>query len=96
MVTSLEKRCVTFLTKSLSENNVLEILDQCLKWTVNPELQSKCKEFLQKQTKRVLKGEKFLSISLGQLVILLEQEALSISEGELFESVILHFFYFYL
>ena len=90
MVTSLEKHCVNFLTKTLSGNNVLEILDQCLKWTVNPELQSKCKEFLQKQTKRVLKDEKFLSISLEQLIILLEQEAIFVTEGELFESVILH------
>ena len=87
MVTALEKHCVYFLTKNVSENNVFEILDQCLKWTVNPQLLIKCKTMLQKQTKVVLKSEKFLNISLELLVILLEQETLSVSEGELFKSV---------
>ena len=89
MVTSLEKHCVDFLTKNLSENNVFEILDQCAKWTVNPQLLIKCITLLQIHTKVVLKSEKFLNISLELLVILLKQDALSVSEGELFKSVFL-------
>lgn len=90
----MEKYCVDFLMKNLSKNNVFEILDQCLKWTVNAELLVKCNEFLQKKTKEVLKSEGFLNISLEHLVILLEQETLSVSEGELLRSVSLHLFTF--
>ena len=95
MVASLEKYCVDFLMKNLSKKNVFEILDQCLKWTVNAELLVKCKEFLQKQTKEVLKCEGFPNISLEHLVILLEQETLSVSEGELLRSVTLHLFIYF-
>ena len=87
MVPSLEKRCVDFLAKTLAPNNVFGVLDECLKWEVSTELLDKCKEFLQNQTKEVLQNEAFASISLEHLIILLEQDTLSVIEVELLKSV---------
>ena len=87
MVPSLEKRCVDFLAKTLALNNVFGVLDECLKWEVSAELLDKCKQLLQKQTKKVLQSEAFLSISLDCLIFLLEQDTLLITEGELLKRV---------
>ena len=89
MVPLLEKHCIDFLTKNLSAKNVLGVLDQCLQWEVNLDLLVKCKEMLQKQTNEVLKSVEFLGISQKCLIVLLEQEKLTATEGTLFKSVLL-------
>ena len=87
MVPLLEMICVNFLMKTLSPTNVFSLLDQCLKWEVSAELLDKCKEVLQKQTKEVLISDEFYSINRECLIVLLEQEILSVTEGELLKSV---------
>ena len=87
MVPSLEKRCVDFLAKTLAPNNVFDVLDQCLNWEVSSELLYTCKQFLQNQTNEVLESETFQGISLQHLIILLEQDTLSVTEVELLKSV---------
>lgn len=95
MVTSLEKSCIDFLIKNLTPNNVFDVLAQCLKWEVSAELLKKCKQFLQKQTKDVLQTDSFSSIDLECLIVLLEQNFLSVTEGELFKKVGLIFGFLY-
>lgn len=87
MVMPLEKRCVNFLVKNLQPSNVFNLLDQCLKWEVSKELLDKCKQYIQKQTNEVLQSETFQGISFEHLIILLEQDTLSVTEGELLKSV---------
>lgn len=95
MIPSLEKHCVDYLVKKLSAKNAWDTLNQCLKWEVIPELLDKCKEVLQQKTAEVLKDAAFLSISRDCLIILLEQNALSVAAGELIKSVGLDLVSFY-
>ena len=75
----------------MSTRNVFDVLEQCLKCDVDSNLLKKCKEVLQKRTKEVLKYKAFLVSSLECLIVLLEQEILSVTEGELFKAVNLLF-----
>lgn len=92
MIPKLERHCVDFLMKHLSGTNVFGVWERCLKYEISAELLKKCKEVVQTKTNEVLKSDDFLRISLQFLIILLEQEMLSVTEGQLFKSVSFPFF----
>ena len=87
MVPALEKHCTDFLVQNLSAKNVFDVLERGLEWELGAELLEKCKEVIRTRTNEVLNSEQFPSISLDCLTILLEQETLSVTEGQLLKSV---------
>ena len=98
MIKPLESFCVDFLVDSLNAGNVLSFLQFCTDFEVDKKLREKCMEFIRANTGDVLTDESFSTINHKFLMLLLQDDFLTVAEIDLFKAVcfIVYFRFFHL
>ena len=86
MIPALSVRCCEFLSRTLTKENVLAILQQSVKLD-EPDLLSRCLEFIHSVISDVVEMEAFLYLDLTTLKIILQEDRLQIPEINLFLAV---------
>ena len=86
MIPSLSTYCCDFLSKSLTKENVLAILQQSVKLD-EPNLMLRCLEFIHPVISQVIEMEAFLYLDFDTLKIILQEDRLQIPEIKLFLAV---------
>ena len=87
IVPSLTRRCVEFLAKNLSLDNVLDVLEQARGFD-EKELEAQCWKIVASSTRVVVTADSFKKISQSTLACLLKRDNLSIPEVDLFQAVL--------
>lgn len=86
MIPALSIHCCEFLSKSLTKENVLAVLQQSVKLD-EPGLTARCLEFIHPVISDVVQMETFLYLDLNTLKIILQEDRLQIPEIKLFIAV---------
>ena len=86
MIPSLSKTCCEFLSKTLTKENVLAVLQQSVKFDEH-ELVMNCLQFMHPVVSEVVQMEAFLYLDLHTLKMVLKEDSLQIPEIELFLAV---------
>ena len=86
MIPALSIRCCEFLSRTLTKENVLAVLQQSVKLD-EPGLTARCLEFIHPVTSHVIEMEAFLYLDLNTLKIILQEDRLQVPEINLFLAV---------
>ena len=87
VIKPLKSHCIDYLLDKVISENVFPVIQFCMDFNIDSRLMIKYGEFLRNQTETVLKTESFTKISHKCLTLLLELNALNISEAHLFKAV---------
>ncbi|CAB4018100.1 BTB POZ domain-containing 6-like [Paramuricea clavata] len=87
IIPSLNEKCVNFLLENLNPENVLDILEQMIRFD-EKELEKQCWEIIESSTGKVVASDSFNNISQTTLAKLLKRDILKIPEVELFQAVL--------
>lgn len=90
MIKQLERYCIDFLLENISAENVFTVMQYSIECETDERLLEKCLEFLRANTEKALLDEGFLKASQSCINLLMEQNCLTISEADLFQSVTNH------
>ena len=90
MIKQLERYCIDFLLDNISAENVFTVMQYSIECETDERLLEKCLEFLRANTEKALLDEGFLKASQSCINLLMEQNCLTISEADLFQSVTNH------
>lgn len=88
MIPGLLDECAEFLSNEIDANNALDILKQCELFGDTDQLQERCWNIVDLQTRQCLRSKSFLSTSGKILEALVKRETLDIDERELYRAVI--------
>lgn len=88
MIPGLLDECAEFLSNEIDANNALDILKQCELFGDTDQLQERCWNIVDLQTRQCLRSKSFLSTSGTILEALVKRETLDIDERELYRAVI--------
>ncbi|CAB3984990.1 BTB POZ domain-containing 6-like [Paramuricea clavata] len=83
----LNKKCVNFLLENLNLENVLDVLEQAVRFD-EKELETRCWNVIEYNTRKVVASDSFNNISQKTLAKLLMRDKLNIPEVELFQAVL--------
>ena len=90
LIKQLERYCIDFLLENISAENVFTVMQYSIECETDERLLEKCLEFLRANTEKALLDEGFLKASQSCINLLMEQNCLTISEADLFQSVTNH------
>jgi hypothetical protein len=83
----LNKKCVNFLLENLNLENVLDVLEQAVRFD-EKELEKRCWNVIEYNTRKVVASDSFNNINQTTLAKLLKRNKLNIPEVELFQAVL--------
>ena len=83
----LSETCVDFLQEKINDKNVLDVLEQAMRYD-EKELEKQCRQFIQSNTGKVVATDGFNKVSQSTIAKLLMQDRLSLPEVKLFQAVL--------
>ena len=86
LIPSLAEICSKFMEESISEHNVLNVLQLCLLFEENTVIEQ-CFAIISENAAEILKQESFLALNLASLTVILKLDTLDIKEIDLFLAV---------
>eukprot|EP00112_Aurelia_sp_Birch-Aquarium-sp1_P016838 Seg385.9 transcript_id=Seg385.9/GoldUCD/mRNA.D3Y31 product="BTB/POZ domain-containing protein 3" protein_id=Seg385.9/GoldUCD/D3Y31 len=86
LIPSLAEICSKYMEESISEHNVLNVLQQCLLFEETTVIQQ-CFAIISENAAEILKEQSFLSINLPSITAILKLDTLNIKEIDLFLAV---------